>query len=193
MRRPLVLFRSDAHILDLIQRGDEEALVILHHAHRRAITGYVLKNSGTNDDAQDVLQESLVILWERIRSGRFQQTAQLGTFLFGIAKNLWRRSLARSRRESPLDAESEVSDDAISALERMVGEEEKIMVAEALEGIGETCRQLLLLYYWEELSMEQIAVRMGFANAATAKSKKYQCKRILERILSEHLKSDEQR
>jgi RNA polymerase sigma factor (sigma-70 family) len=192
MRRPLVLFRSDTHILELIQRGDEEALVILHHAHRRAITSYILKNSGTDDDAQDVLQESLVILWERVRSGRFQQTAQLGTFLFGIAKNLWRRSLARSRRESPLDPESEVGDDALSALESIVGQEEKAMVAAAMEEIGETCRQLLLLYYWEELSMEQIAVRMGFANATTAKSKKYQCKKALEQILSHHLKNDEQ-
>ncbi len=192
MRRPLVLFQSDPHILELIQRGDEEALVILHHAHRRAITGYILKNSGTDQDAQDVLQESLVILWERVRSGRFEQTAQLGTFLFGIAKNLWRRSLARSRRESPLDAESQVGDDALSALESMVGQEEKAMVAAAMEEIGETCRQLLLLYYWEELSMEQIAVRMGFANATTAKSKKYQCKKALERILSQHLKNDEQ-
>lgn len=192
MRRPLVLFQSDPHILELIQRGDEEALVILHHAHRRAITGYILKNSGTDQDAQDVLQESLVILWERVRSGRFEQTAQLGTFLFGIAKNLWRRSLARSRRESPLDAESQVGDDALSALESMVGQEEKAMVAAAMEEIGETCRQLLLLYYWEELSMEQIALQMGFANATTAKSKKYQCKKALERILSQHLKNDEQ-
>jgi RNA polymerase sigma factor (sigma-70 family) len=191
MRQPLVLFRSDAHILDQMRRGDEEALVTLHHAHRRAITSYVLKNNGTADDAEDMLQESLIILWERVRSGRFEHSARLGTFLFGIAKNLWKRSLARRRREVPAENDAEIGDDALSVLDVLIGQEETTVVLESLQKVGETCRRLLLLYYWEELSMEEIAARMGFANATTAKSKKYQCKKALERILSEHMKDNE--
>ena len=192
MRRPLVLFSSDAQILDQMRRGDEEALVTLYHTHRRSITGYVVKNNGTADDAEDMLQESLVILWERVRSGRFEHTAQLGTFLFGIAKNLWKRALARRRREPPADKDTEVGDDALSVLDIMIGREETNFVLESLDKIGETCRRLLLLYYWEELSMEEIAVRMGFANATTAKSKKYQCKKALEQVLSGKVKHNEQ-
>jgi DNA-directed RNA polymerase specialized sigma24 family protein len=36
------------------------------------VTAFVLRNSGTQDDAEDMLQEALVILWERVRSGRFE-------------------------------------------------------------------------------------------------------------------------
>jgi len=56
-------------------------------------------------------------------------------------------------------------------------------VRDALDRLGEPCRTLLILFYWEEASMEEIASRLGFANAETAKSKKYQCKKALEQIL----------
>jgi DNA-directed RNA polymerase specialized sigma24 family protein len=55
----------------------------------------------------------------------------------------------------------------------------------ALTKLGEPCKTLLILFYWEEASMEQIASRLGFANAETAKSKKYQCKKALQLLLQD--------
>jgi DNA-directed RNA polymerase specialized sigma24 family protein len=40
------------------------------------------------------------------------------------------------------------------------------------------------LFYWDEYSLEEIAAAMGFANAETVKSKKYQCKKALEQYLT---------
>jgi DNA-directed RNA polymerase specialized sigma24 family protein len=57
----------------------------------------------------------------------------------------------------------------------------------ALDRLGEPCRKLLLLYYWEEQSMESIASLMGMANADTVKSRKYQCKKALEALVRERL------
>jgi DNA-directed RNA polymerase specialized sigma24 family protein len=56
-----------------------------------------------------------------------------------------------------------------------------------MEQIGNPCRDILLLYYWEEQSMEEIALKLGFANADTVKSKKYQCKKMLERLVKKEL------
>jgi len=131
------------------------------------------------------LQEALIILWERVRSGKFEYTAKLGTFIFAVVRNLWLRRLARAKKELP-DPDAginEISGDA-SPLERLIEEEETGLVARALEMIGEPCKQLLLLFYWEEQSLEEIALALGFANASTAKSKKYQCKKTLEATLN---------
>jgi DNA-directed RNA polymerase specialized sigma24 family protein len=57
----------------------------------------------------------------------------------------------------------------------------------AMEQIGNPCRDILLLYYWEERSMEEIAAELGFANADTVKSKKYQCKKALEKLVKKAL------
>ena len=80
--------------------------------------------------------------------------------------------------------EDDVADGSLSTLDHMIDDERAEAVRSALETLGEPCRTLLLLFYWEELSMEDIARRLGFANAATAKSKKYQCKKSLKDLLT---------
>ncbi len=184
MKSPLLFLNSDARILDGIRRGDESALVTLYNAHRRPITALVMRNNGTNDDADDIFQEALVVLWERVRAGNYAHTAALGTFLFATARNLWLRRLARARREQPLDPAGEnTSTDDPSPLEELIEDERTMSIRNALSILGEPCRSLLVLFYWEEASMDEIARRLGLANAATAKSKKYQCKEQLKRLI----------
>ena len=183
----LFFLSSDARVIDLIKKGDEEALVILYEANRRPITSFVVRNSGTPQDSEDMLQEALVVLWERVRAGKFEYTAQLGTFIFATVKNMWLRRLARLRREVPSELDPDTNPaNGVSPLEMMIEDEQASLVREALDKLDEPCRKLLLLFYWEELSMVQIAEQLGFANAETAKSKKYQCKKSLEKLLKEY-------
>jgi RNA polymerase sigma factor (sigma-70 family) len=182
---PLFL-SSDARILDGIRRGDEEALAELYRGQRAKIHALVMNNHGNRDDAEDILQESLVVLWERVRSGRHAYEAQLGTFLYATARNLWLRRLARARREvvDPEPGYSAATEES-DALESMMGAEESAIVARGLERLGTLCKDLLLMFYWEELSMAEIAAKLGLANAETAKARKYQCKKALETVLRE--------
>lgn len=170
----------------MLRQGDEEALVMLYRSNRKPVTAFVLRNNGTLDDAEDMLQEALVVLWERVQGGRFEYSARLDTFVFATVKNMWMRRLFRKRHEVPESRDAgDRPDDALSALEEMITGEESRIVKEALNELGEPCRNLLLLFYWEELPMDQIAARLGFANAETAKSKKYQCKKALQALLLE--------
>ena len=182
---PAPLFLSnDAKVLDLIRRGDEEGLVLLYQANKRMVRSFVLRNSGTGQDAEDMLQEAVVILWEKVRRGEYEYRSKLSTFVYATVKNLWFRRLAHERREIPteIDSEQAASLDP-SPLDEAIESEQAERVRDALERLGDPCKTLLVLFYWEELSMGEIAQRMGLANADTAKSKKYQCKKALERLL----------
>jgi RNA polymerase sigma factor (sigma-70 family) len=186
MTAELRILPTDAAVLAMLRRGEEGGLVHLYRACQPAIRSYVLRNSGTLDDADDVLQESVIVLWERIRSGTFEQTARLETFIMAVARNLWLRRLARKRREpaqDPSDTGS-LADPAGSPVDLLMDEEQTAAIVDALNRLGEPCKTLLVLYYYEERSMREIADRMGFANADTAKSKKYQCKKALQGILA---------
>jgi RNA polymerase sigma factor (sigma-70 family) len=177
---------ADARLLERIRKGDENALVVLLMSQRKPVYSLVLRNSGTEPDAEDVLQESVVILWERIRSGRYALESQLGTFIYATARNLWLRRLARARKEIPDPAPGmEIPSEEPDALEALVEAEESGLVQRGMQRIGAGCRELLILYYWEELSMADIALRMGLANADTAKARKHQCKKALEKALRE--------
>ncbi len=184
----LLFLNEDARVLDMIRRGDERALAQLYESNRKMIASFVARNNGTHDDYEDLLQEALIIVWERVRMGRFEYSSKLSTFIFGTVKNIWLRRLARARREAPADSPlDDHADTQASALDDLIETEESNAVKLALEKIGGVCRELLVLFYWEQTPMEEIARKLGFANAETAKSKKYQCKKSLQRILKQTL------
>jgi len=184
MESSLFFLNADARILRSIKEGDETGLAELYSSNWKPVSSYVLRNKGSVDDAKDMLQEALVVLWERVRSGNFEPTARLSTFIFATAKNKWLRRLARRRKELVASLEpEEIAGDDPSPLEEMIESEQTDRVRRGLEKLGEPCRSLLLLYYWEERSLESIAHTLGFANANTVKSRKYQCKSALRRLM----------
>ncbi len=188
MAASLFFLNSDAKILDLLRAGDEKGLVMLYEANRKAIRVFITRNNGSTDDAEDLLQEAVIILWERVRANRFEYTARLSTFIYATVKNLWFRRLARMRRESSADLELRtVSTDDASSLEIMIESEEALIVHEALRALGDPCKTLLILFYWQEKTMEEIATALNFANAETAKAKKYQCKKALQKLLKDKM------
>ena len=180
----LFFLNEDARILEQIRKGDEEALVRLYQTNERQVSAFIRRNNGTAEDAKDMMQEALVILWERVRAGRYEHTARISTFIFATVKNMWLRRLARGRREITSDMGNDLNpSNGASVLDEIIEAEKAAQIASALNRLGDPCRKLLFLYYWEELAMEEIATQMGFANADTVKSKKYQCKKALEKLL----------
>ena len=161
-----------------------EPLLELYRSGRKTVHSFVTRNSGSAADADDILHDALVILWQRARAGRLEPLAQPGTFLYATARNLWLRQLARRKRETPDPDLSQHEDEALSSLDALAQSEDAAAVHRALRQLSEQCRALLLAFYWEELSMDEIAKRFGFANASTAKSKKYQCKRLLRELMT---------
>ncbi|MFA6542504.1 MAG: sigma-70 family RNA polymerase sigma factor, partial [Bacteroidota bacterium] len=88
MTSSLFFLRSDAHILDLMKKGDDDALVQLFDSNKRMVVSYILKNNGSEEDADDMLQEAVIVLWENVRSGRFEYTSKLSTYIFAVVQNM---------------------------------------------------------------------------------------------------------
>jgi RNA polymerase sigma factor (sigma-70 family) len=163
------------HAIHLVG-GDEKSLEYLYKKYYRMMTKLVITNSGTEDEAKDVFQDALVVFWQKARSGKLVMTAKISTYLYSVCQNLWRKELDRKKRLSNEDKDSPVS------LDFETPEKEKI-IAECLGQIGETCRKVLTYYYFDEMSMQEIADRLGFANTDTAKTKKYKCKQKLDELI----------
>lgn len=184
MSPSLFFLNEDARILEQIRTGDEKALATLYQANEKQVTAFISRNNGTRDDAEDMLQDALIVFWERVRTGRYEYEARISTFIFATVKNMWLRRLARARREIATTMENDSTPSGeTSALDVLIETEQAAHIASALNNLGDPCRKLLLLFYWEELAMDEIATQMGFANADTVKSKKYQCKKALEKLL----------
>lgn len=163
----------------------EKSMEQLYTLYRGQFIGYIQKRYQLEEEmASDIYHDSFLLMMDNIRTGKYQkQDASLLTYLLGIGKNLVLKKLQKNN-ERPLVAGwiSELLPDTDwkSALEE----------AGRLIGEGETvCNQILQLFYWEKLSMSDIAERLGYQSAEVAKSKKNSCMRRFSFELKRRLES----
>ncbi len=172
----------DKEILERIRKSDETALQYLYKNYYRTILRLVVKNNGTESEAKDIFQDALISLWEKVRKPDFTLTSKLSTYLYSVCHNLWLKELKKKTRFADREVPENILTDNQS-LER----EEKIKIMQScIEKLGELCRKILQYYYFDELSMQDIAEKLGLSNADSAKSKKYKCKKELDEIIKKH-------
>jgi len=162
---------STLSFIERLKQGDREVLIELYKENERMVRKYITENSGTSDDADDLLQDALVILWQNARKPQFELHAKISTYLFAIVRNQWLKKLEKSKKENgSLDTvkyePSSTFDDTRLDLK---------IVRDYLNEMGELCRKILLMYYFDGYDMQTIADANQLANTNTAKSKKYQC------------------
>ena len=167
---------NEKDLFERIQKGDEKALEFIYKKYYRMMTKLVITNSGTEEEARDVYQDALVVFWQKARSGNLVLTSKMSTYIYSVCQNLWRKELDRKKRLSNEEKDSAESMD-------MDGPEREKIIARCLEQLGETCRKVLMFYYFDEMSMQEIADKLGFANTDTAKTKKYKCKQKLDELV----------
>ena len=176
-----MVFRSssgmnETEIFERICKGDEKALELLYKKYYRMMTKLVITNSGTEEEARDVYQDALIVFWQKATSGNLVLTSKMSTYIYSICQNLWRKELDRKKRLSNEEKDSSVT------LDTETTEREKI-IAKCIDQLDSTCKKVLMYYYFEEMSMQDIADKLGFANTDTAKTKKYKCKKKLDDLV----------
>lgn len=148
------------------------------------MTNLVLRGGGTETEAEDVYQEALIAFWQKASSGNLVLTSKISTYIYSICQNQWRKELDRKSRLSNVEKDGE---------EYQQHEESQNLkiVMDCIEELGDPCKSILTYYYFDGLSMTDIAGKLGFANTDTAKTKKYKCKKRLDsKIKKKYTKAD---
>lgn len=156
-----------------LQRNDPKTVRLLYKEHFTAVKHYVLKNSGTSSDAEDIFQEALTVLWLKVKEGSVQETSEPGAFLFRVAKYKWLdvvRSAAHKHMrvlhdDRQTDVRAEVQDDTEEKLARL---------REVYAKLDDKCRQVLDQFYFERKDLATIAAGMG-VEEESIRTIKYRC------------------
>jgi RNA polymerase sigma factor (sigma-70 family) len=182
---------DEQQLIERIRINDRAVLGEIFVRYEKMFYSYIQKHGGNEADAEDILQEAIIVLWQNVNTGKFTLTSRLGTYLMGIGKNKWLVEIRKRKRVVYKEYDNHLADNNPSSLEKLLTEEKIQLVRKALDAIQPLCKNLLLLFYFEEKSMDQIAKIMNFANTDVVKSKKYQCKKALEECLQLYLKQKE--
>lgn len=177
-------------LLNGLAEGDKRTIEIIYKDHYNMIQSLIINNNGSADDAKDIFQEALIVLYEKVRSGSFELNCQLKTYLYSVSKRLWLKRLSVNTRFVSAAEDLEPTfpvDDEVEAHEKRDAEFD--MMDKAIASLGEPCKSLLEAYYLKKQNMQVIAAAFGYTNADNAKNQKYKCLIRLKKIFFAHYKN----
>ena len=154
-----------------------QALTQLYRQGFPLVNRYVGRRGGSAQDAQDVFQDALVMLYEQATSGTLVLTASASTYLLGISRNLWHHEVRRRSRlpHAPLPAGWEPAAGAAEDPPTAPA----LAVLDYVEQLGEKCKSLLLGFYYFQQPLSQLADAHGYRSVRSATVQKFKC---LERL-----------
>lgn len=163
-------------LLEGLAANDRNAIETIYRENFSTIKAFIVNNNGYPDDARDIFQEAMIVLFEKAKSSSFILSCQIRTYLYSVCRRLWLKKLQKESRFNP----SVESVQEIVAVEEEIEFHEKrdsdfILMENALQKIGEPCKSLLEAFYIEKKSMPEIAETFGYTNADNAKTQKYKC------------------
>ena len=91
-------YQNEQDLLKGLAQGDKQTIEIIYKDHYNLIQSLILNNNGTADDAKDIFQEAMIVLYEKVRSGSFELNCQLKTYLYSVSKRLWLKKLSANNR-----------------------------------------------------------------------------------------------
>lgn len=160
---------TDPEIIQHLQHNKYSlALKGLYHI-LPAVKKHIVANSGTADDAEDIFQDALVILYKKAHAGNLLLTVPLKTWLLAVVKNCWLQELRRRNKLVSVPISYDV------AAVEMDEEPGFVYATSAFNLLGEKCRQLLILFYFNKKSFKEIATALAFSDEWVAKNQKYRC------------------
>lgn len=170
-------------LIQAIQTNQSDVLAMLYTEVFPKVRGYILQNSGDEDQAKDIFQEAFIVGWEQVKSGDFEpkNASAFQGFLFQVAKNKWLDWLRSSRYKK------EISLDGFGQNVAQEEEEEEIEIKykqlkAAFSELGEGCQDLLNRFYFKKESLTELAQSNSWT-AQTAKNNKYRCMEKLRKII----------
>ena len=155
-----------------------------------AVASFVKQQDGSFQDAKDIFQEAMIVLYEKARSGTFELNCQIKTFVYSVSRRLW---LKRLQQQNRFSSAGDSMEPVVPVEEDIEGHERRNaefdMMENAISHLGEPCKSLIEAYYLQKQTMQEIAARFGYTNADNAKNQKYKCLMRLKKIFFTHYKN----
>jgi RNA polymerase sigma factor (sigma-70 family) len=174
---------ADSEVIIGILNNSDSVLKRLYLAYFPMVLQLILNNNGNEDDAKDVYQEAIIVLYNKVKRGDFELSSKLKTYIYSICRRLWLKRLKQLNRYGgdikdfqeylPVEDEIEKHQDRDMQLNKMES---------ALKLLGEPCKTIMEDFYMHGKSMQEICERFGYTNADNAKTQKYKCLQRLKKL-----------
>lgn len=172
---------TDEALYERLRRGDESAFRALYEKYRDPLFRFGWRMTGSAGTAEDLTHDCFIGL---LTPGFDPQRSSLKTYLYAAMRNLCRKHHRDTGSEDIVDAEESAV--APGALDSIIAAETAVAVRTAVEALPILQREVLVLFEYEELSMDEIATIAGIETGAV-KSRLFRARESLRRMLAPKL------
>lgn len=181
---------SDEAIVEGLRLRSDYIINFVYKEFFPIIKFLVNENGGSNEDAEDIFQDGIIIIYNKINTNQLVLTSSFKTFMYSVCRNLWLQKL--NKRKAIFDKLSDVEEylnlaDNISDTEVRDIEMHRLIQTHFL-ALGEDCQKVLRLFS-KNIQLRDIASILGYKTEKYAKTKKYLCKEELKKRISEDPRS----
>src|ERR1700761_556345 len=181
---------TDAELIEAISdaRTLNDAIQFIYRQYSQGTSSFIMQHGGSEQDADDIFQETVVAFIEVVQKGKYRGEASVKTFLNSIARNYWFNEIKKRDRSDLRDKKFELSrDQNESDVSHHIAEmERKRQLRELVDQLGESCRKVLLLFYYENLSMKEMVEHLPYDNEQVVRNKKYKCLQALTGLIKDN-------
>jgi len=181
---------TDAQLIEAISAGRElnDAIRYIYRQYSQATSSFIMQLGGSEQDADDIFQETVVAFIEVVQKGKYRGEASVKTFLNSIARNYWFNEIKKRDRSGHRDKQFELSREKNEAdVSHYISEmERKRQLRDLVDQLGESCRKVLLLFYYENLSMKEMVEHLPYDNEQVVRNKKYKCLQALAGLIKDN-------
>jgi RNA polymerase sigma factor (sigma-70 family) len=180
----------DSELLSNIRNGTRmnETIKAIYRSHFESLSWFIINNNGSRQDAEDVFQEVVVNFIDLVQKDKFRGESTVKTFLFSLNRFTWLNELKRRGRALAREEKYEKGQDKVEldTSHFITEREEKGQILRLVGELGDTCKRILLLFYYENLSMKEILNATDYENEQVVRNKKYKCLKQLEKMINEN-------
>lgn len=165
-----------------IAENDFSVLEKIYEESLPEVIKYVKRNSGNLDDAKDVFQEGILVIYKKVSQSSLELTTSFHIFLFSVCKRIWLKKLKRKshKKEVALDEFWEDSFEE-NFEEKFITSRKWALYHKKFQSLAEECRKVLQMLF-NGRSGKEIASTMNYSEDY-AKRKKYKCKLHLTKLI----------
>lgn len=183
-----MMFSDDAIVAGILSNDLNDIIFYIYRQYAELISFNVVTMGGSLQDGEDIFQETVVTFIDLVRKSKFRGESSVKTFLVSVARNIWLNELKRRKSGDQRAKVFETSRGHIEndVIENLNKREMREQVLSLISHLGESCRKILTLFYYENLPFEEIVRKMGYESEQVARNKKYKCMKELSDLIRDN-------
>jgi len=164
-------------------KDNDQAMTYLYTSLYGRVQRFICYNKGNKEEVKDVFQDALLAFFKLVKQNKVTEETKVEAYIFSMCRNLWFKKLKKNKREPSFPVEElEIPIEDVLTQE-LFSDDKASFLNKVIKEIGKGCESILLAFYYERQSMEEIALSMNLSNTQVAKNKKYKCLKKLKAFI----------